>query len=147
MKRPFPATVPSNKRFRPDLLNTSFPGVNHGGSGLMRNYETQQHGYNRPMPYNNGNDRWPARYPVEHQQQQRQESFERSNFELRSLASDNNGYNNNNRPPHHMSGENNYNYDRQPHFNNGGRGYDNQQSNYNPNFMHNNAQVCLSMIF
>jgi hypothetical protein len=145
IKRPFPATAPTNKRFRPDL-NNSFPGANRG-SVPIRNYAMEQYGYGRPVPYNNGNDRWPPRYPIdEQQQQQRPEFFERSNFELRPAASDNNRYYGD-RPPHHMSGGNNYNHDRQSRFNEGSRGYDNQQSNYDPNFIRAVAQVCLSRIF
>lgn len=143
MKRSFPATVPSNKRFRPDL-NNSFPGQNRGNSGPMRNFEMEQYNYGRSGPYNNGNDHWQPRYPID-QRQQRQEYFEQSNFELRSLASDNNGYYGN-RQQNHMTGGNNYNQDRQQQpFNNGGRGYDNQQSNYDSNFIHNIPQVCLSI--
>jgi len=141
VKRPFPATAAPNKRFRPDL-NNSFPGANRG-SGPIRNYEMEQYGYGRSAPYDNGNNRWPSRYPInQQQQQQRQEFFERSNFELRSVAPDNNG-SYGGRSSHHMSGGNNYNHDRQPSFNDGGRGYDNQQSNYDPNFIRAIAQVCL----
>ncbi len=143
MKRPFPVAASSNKRFRPDL-NNSFPGVNRG-SEQMRNYEMEQYNYGRPIPYNNGNNRWPVRYPVE--QQQRQEFFERSNFELRALASENNEYYGG-RPAQHISRGNNYNHDRQPRFNDGGsRGYGHQQSNYNPNFIPAVTQVCLLLIF
>jgi len=105
----------------------------------------EQYGYGRPVPYNNGNDRWPPHYPI-HQEQQRQEVFERSNFGLRSLVPDNNEYYGG-RPPHHMSRGNNYNHNQQSRFNDGGRGYNNQQSNYDPNFIRAVAQVCLSRIF
>jgi hypothetical protein len=140
-KRPFSVTIPPNKRFRADL-NNSFPGANRG-PGPMRNYDMEQYNYNRPMSYNNGNNPWPNRYPND---QQRQEFFERSNFQLRSLASDNNEYYGS-RPSYPMSGGNNYNQNRQAPFNgNSGRNYDNQQSNYDPNFIHLGAQVCFLTI-
>ncbi len=142
IKRPFSATIPPNKRFRTDL-NNSFPGANRG-PGPMRNYETEQYNYNRPVSYNNGNNQWSNRYPND--QQQRQQVFERSNFELRSLVSDNNEYYGGG-PSYLMSGGNNYNQNRQANFNgNGGRGYNNQQSNYDPNFIHPGAQVCFLTI-
>ncbi|CAF3359818.1 unnamed protein product [Rotaria sp. Silwood1] len=134
-KRSFPATGPPNKRFRADL-NNSFPGANRG-PGPMRNYEMNQYSYGRSAPYNNGNDRWPSsRRPVV---QQREEFFERSNFELQSLASDNNGYYGGGagggRPAHLMSRGNNYVDEQQSRFDGRGGGYDNQQSNYDPNFI------------
>jgi hypothetical protein len=145
MKRPFPATAPPPKRFRPDHLNNSFPGANRG-LGPMRNFAMEQHGYGRPVSYNNANDRWPPHYSTD--QQQRPEFSERSNFALRSLAPDNNGHYGG-QLPHRMSEGSNYNNDRQSHFNDGGRGYNNnnQQLNYNPNFIRAVAPVCLSMIF
>ena len=137
-KRPFPTTVPSNKRFRADL-NQSFPGTNHA-PGPMRNHHMGQHNYNRPGPYNNGNNHWPSRHPND-RQQERQEFFERSNFELRTLASDNNEYYGD-RPAYPMSGGHAYNPNRQSHFNNTGRAFDNQQSNYDPHSIRAGAQVC-----
>ncbi|CAF0959548.1 unnamed protein product [Adineta steineri] len=128
VKRSFPSTPVSSKRFRPDLLNNSFPGANRG-PGPMRNYETNQFNYNQSAPYNNnGNDRWPSRYPANlQQQQQRPEFFDRPNFETRSLPSNNNNGYYDNRPPQLMSGGNNYNNERQLQFNGG---FSNQQSNY-----------------
>ncbi len=143
MKRPFPMTIPQNKRFRSDL-NNSFPGTNRN-AGPMRNYPLEPYAYDRPVPYNNGNDRWPPRYPMNPPPPQpRQEIFQRTNFELQSLATDtnNNGFYGN-RPSHHMSEGNQFNSNQQPRFNNGHQGYDNPQANYDPNFIRPSAQVCL----
>ncbi len=108
----------------------------------------EQYNYNRLGPYNNSNNNnhWPSQYPNNQQQQQqqpRQEFFERSNFELRSLPTDNNGYYGD-RSSYPMPGGNNYNQNRQTNFNGsgGGRGYDNQQS-----FIHTGRQVCLLIVF
>ncbi len=111
-----------------------------------------QHNYDRSVPHNNGNQSWPARYPVDqqYQQQQRQQVFERSNFELRSLATNNNNNNNGyygGRPSNPMSRTNNFEQERQPRFNSASGGYNNQQSNYDPNFIRAVAQVCSSIVF
>ncbi|CAF1539825.1 unnamed protein product [Rotaria magnacalcarata] len=132
IKRSFPATGPPNKRFRGDL-NNSFPGANRD-QVPMRNYETEQYNYAQSAPYNNGNNRWPGRHPVD---QQREKFFERSNFELQSLASDNTGYYSGSRPSQLMSRGNNYEHEQQQRFNGGGGGgrYDSRPSNYDPGFI------------
>lgn len=141
-KRPFPMSAPPNKRFRTDL-NSSFPSANRGPRP-MRHHDMEQYNYNNQQPglYNNGNNYWPSRHPNE-RQQQRQEFFERSNFELHSIASDNNGHFND-RSSYPMSRpDNSFNRNPNPpaHFNEGRNGYNNQPSNYDRNFMHAGPQV------
>jgi hypothetical protein len=133
MKRPFQVTAPPNKRFRGDL-NNSFPGANHR-PGPVRNYEMNQYNYGQSIPYNNGNDRWPAR----HSFNQQQEFVGQPNFELRSLAPNNNGFFAGRPAMNNMNRGNNYDQER---FNGGGNGrYDNQPSNYDTNFLHAVAKV------
>lgn len=106
----------------------------------MRHFAPERHSYSRPAPYNTGTDRWPARYPVE---QQREEVFERSNYELRSLATNNNEYYAARPPAQHISRANTYDRDQPPQFNrrDSSQEYNHQQSNYNPNFIRAVAQV------
>lgn len=140
-KRPFPMSAPPNKRFRTDL-NNSFPGANRG-LRPMRQYDMEPYNYNnqQPGPYNNGNNYWPPQHYPNERQQQRQEFFERSNFELHSIASDNNGHYND-RPTYPMSRpDNNFNPNPPTHFNSGRNGYNTPPSNYDRNFMHAGPQV------
>lgn len=139
-------SVPPSKRFRADF-NNSFPGANRGPRP-MRPYDMEQYNYynNQPRPYdNNGNNYWPPRHPTDHYQQQpRQEFFERSNFELRSRASDNNGYYNDQSAYPMARAENNFNQNQPTYFNNARDGYNNnnnQSVNYDRNYMHGGPQV------
>jgi hypothetical protein len=96
------------------------------------------------MPHNNGNNQRPNQYPNNHHQQQ--QSFEQSNFRSQPVASDNSGHYGN-RSSYPMPGGYNYNQNQQGPFNgNNGRGYDDQQSNYDPNFSHPGTQVCFLTI-
>ena len=118
-------------------MNSSYPGANRG-PGLIGNYP-------RPMPYNNGQQNWPTRYPNDQHPQQRQEFFDRPNFSIQPDNNNNNNHNNGfygSRPTHPMPNGNNYN--RQMNYNEmNERTFNHHQQN----FVRPMTQVCLSYFF
>jgi hypothetical protein len=120
IKRSFPTTPLVTKRFCADL-NNSFPSTTNHNFTPVNNYHMNQYSHGPSGSYHNQNnhDNWSWRPPMA---QQRQEFFERSNFELRSIASnDNHHYNG--RPSQVIPVENNQQYQQAMSFNDERRTY------------------------
>ena len=121
MKRPLIATAPVNKRFRGDF-NNPFPGDRYGGN--------QPYNYHQPGSFQNGNGGWPSRPPMD---EQRQEFFERSNFQLQSIATNANEYHGG-RSSQPMNNAHQYNHQQQPPFNGGIQHFNGPPTNYSHPF-------------